>query len=74
MVLEFETADGSGRRPACQASDLRLEGRHRGARNTQEMIVAAALRGQLARDGTQRGGKARATGEGSPRKSTQLPV
>ena len=74
VVLEVETGDGSGRQPACQASDLRLEGRHCGSCSTQEMIVAAALRGQLARDGTQRGGEAHATGEGSPRKSTQLPA
>ena len=73
-MLQVETKDGSGRQPACQASDLRLEGRHRGARSTQEMIVAAALQGQLAHDGTQGVGEAHATGEGSPRKSIQLPA
>ena len=74
VVRKVETGDGSGRRPACQASNLRLNGRHRGTRDTQEMIVAAALQGQLAHDGTQGGGEAHATGEGSPRKSTQLPA
>ena len=34
--------------------------------------MAAALQRQLARDGTHGGGEAHATGEGSPRKSTQL--
>ena len=74
VVLKDESGSGSGRRPACQVSDLRLEGRHRGNCSTQEMIVVAALQGQLARDGTHGGGEARATGEGSPRKSTQLPA
>ena len=72
VVLGFDTGDDSGRRPACQALYLRLNGRHRGTRGTQEKIVAAALRRQLARDGTHQGGEAHAVGEGSPRKSTQL--
>ena len=73
-MRKVESGGGSGRRPACQALDLRLEGRHRGPCSTQEMIVVVALRGQLARDGSHGGGEAHATGEGSPRKSTQLPA
>ena len=72
VVRKVESGDGSGRRPASQAPNLRLKGRHRGTCGTQELIVAAALQRQLAHDGTHGGGEAHATGEGSPRKSTQL--
>ena len=74
VVCKVKTGDGSGRRPACQALDPRLEGRHRGPCSNQEMTVDVALRGQLASDGSHGGGEARAAGEGSPRKSTQLPA
>ena len=73
-MRKVESGGGSGRRPACQALDPRLEGRHRGPCSNQEMTVDVALRGQLASDGSHGGGEARAAGEGSPRKSTQLPA
>ena len=74
VVRKVETGDRSGHRPASQAPNLRLEGRHRGTCGTQELIVAAALQRQLAHDGTHGGGEAHATAEGSPCKSTQLPA